>query len=512
MTISTDPTHLAIDGDQTPPEALEHAPATNEGGIAKRAIRSGYWLLGLRASNQLLNVVKLLVLARLLAPDQFGVMGVALLTIGVVSLATETGLEQALIQRKGDIDPYMNSAWTLLVARGTAILTILWLAGPLASQFFRVPEASTIVRVIGVALFIEGFANISIVRFKKQLDFRRQVVYELSGVVTDVLVSIIAAIVLRNVWALVFGRVAGSAVQTLVSYAVLPHRPRLDFNRERAGELLHFGKWILGSSVLVFLLTQGDDMLVGRVLGAASLGLYQMAYRVACLPATEITSLISTVTFPAYSLMQDDIPRLRSAYERVLVLTSVLSFFLAGAVFALGRDSVVLFMGEKWLPMVASMQVLVWWGIVRGLNSSQSPVFLSLGKPKVVTRQQAVQAVLMYASILPLMWKWGILGASVSVLGAALVLFFWRNQQIIKTLEWTAWPLYRTLAIPGAVTLLSVLSTYAVRQLFPDAVSVTMWISVTATFVAAFAALMLAADRLWRLDILRLARQTLSRG
>lgn len=490
--------------------ADSHGPAGQ--GIAMRAIRGGYWLLGLRATNQLLNVVKLLVLARLLAPDQFGVMGVALLTTGVVSLATETGLEQALIQRKGDIEPYMNSAWTLLVARGAVILAIAWIAGPLAADFFDVAEASSIVRAIGVALFIEGFANISLIRFKKQLDFKRQVVYEISGSITDVAVSIIAAILLQSVWALVIGRLAASLVQTTVSYLVRPHRPRFDFDRARAGELLHFGKWILGSSVLVFLLTQGDDILVGRVLGAAALGLYQMAYRIACLPATEITSLISQVTLPAYSMIQDDVPRLRGAYERVLVLTSVLSFFFAAAVFVLGKDSVGLFMGAKWLPMVPAMQVLVWWGIVRGLNSSQSPIFLALGMPKVVTRQQAVQAVLMYASIFPLMLKWDILGASCAVLGSALLLFFWRNGQIVKTLQWRRRDLYRPLAISAGVAVLSVGATLSVRGLMPSSLTIATWSTLTAAFALSFLAFTLAADRLWNLDIVRVARAALGRA
>jgi O-antigen/teichoic acid export membrane protein len=117
-------------------------------------------------------------------------------------------------------------------------------------------------------------------------------------------VSITLAFTLRNVWALVWGGLAASFVRLFMSYLIHPYRPRLSLARKELQELFGFGKWLLGSGVLVFLVTQGDDLFVGKVLGPAALGLYQMAYLISNLPATEISRTMAQVAFPAYSKLQ----------------------------------------------------------------------------------------------------------------------------------------------------------------------------------------------------------------
>ena len=124
---------------------------------------------------------------------------------------------------------------------------------------------------------------------------------------------------------------------------------------------------------------------MGKLLGVTALGFYQLAYRISNMPATEITHVISRVTFPAYSKLQDDIPKLREAYLKVLQITAFLSFPIAGLIFVLAPDFTKIFLGEKWMPMVPAMQVLVFAGLSRAIAATAGYIFYAVGKPKIDT-------------------------------------------------------------------------------------------------------------------------------
>jgi len=401
---------------------------TNPGeGLYQRTIRSGVWVFSLRILEQVLGVIRLIILARILSPNDFGLMGIALLAMSALETFSQTGFAQALIQKKGKTEEYLDAAWTFMLIRNIVLFAILFLGAPYIAYFFEAPEASLLMRVIGISLLfgssggIGGFANIGILYFQKELEFNKQFIYRLTGTLADFVVAVSSAIILKSVWALVFGLLAGNIVRFFVGYLIHPYRPRLNFDFDKTRELFGFGKWILGSSILVFLITQGDDIFVGKLLGATMLGFYQMAYRISNAPATEITHVISQVTFPAYSKLQDNIPKLREAYLKTLQLTAFISIPLAGGIFILAPDFTKIFLGEQWMPMVPAMQVLALEGLLRSIAATTGPVFQATGKPRIDTRWQLVRLAVLTASIYPLTIRWGILGTSIAVFLSILV-------------------------------------------------------------------------------------------
>jgi len=384
--------------------------------LSQRAFRGGVWVFFLRIVQQLFNLARLIILARILAPHDFGLMGITLLTMATLESFTQTGFQAALIQKKENITSYLDTAWTILILRGMILLAILYLIAPYASGFFNSTEAKPIIQVIGLSVLLQSFTNIGIVYFQKELEFKKEFIYQFAGTLADFIIAVSAVLILQNVWALVFGLLAGNATRFIVSYFVHPYRPHLRFDLGKARELFGFGKWVLGSSILVFLITQGDDIFVGKLLGATALGFYQLAYRISNMPATEITHVISQVTFPAYSKLQDDIPKLREAYLKVLQVTAFLSFPIAGLIFVLAPDFTRIFLGEKWMPMVPAMQMLVFAGLLRSISATTGPIFLSIGKPRIETRWQVVRLLVIASLIYPCTINWGIVGASFVVL------------------------------------------------------------------------------------------------
>lgn len=383
--------------------------------LSHRVVKGGFWVFALRIIDRVFYLIRLIILARILAPHDFGLLGIAMLTMLTLENFSQTGFQAALIQKKEKTEEYLNSAWTVGIIRGFILFIILYFIAPYAAIFFKTPQAEPIIQVIGFSFLFHAFTNIGVIYFQKELEFNKQFIYQFTGTLADFVVAVSAAFLLRSVWALVFGLLAGNAVRFVVSFLIHPYRPHLSSDLKKVKELFGFGKWVLGSSILMFLIIQGDDIFVGKLLGATMLGFYQMAYRISNTPATEITHVISQVTFPAYSKLQDNIPKLREAYLKVLQLTAFLSFLLAGLIFVLAPDFTKIFLGEKWMPMVSAMQVLIFAGLVRSVAATSGSLIYAIGKPKKDTKLQIVRLIVLAALIYPFTVKWGIMGASVVV-------------------------------------------------------------------------------------------------
>lgn len=449
-----------------PDETFEHFKLPGAG-LGQRVVKGGVWVVALKAALKIIGLTRLVIVARLLSPFDFGLMGIALLLKGVTESFSQTGFEQALIQKKEDIRSHLDSAWTLLILRGFCLFALLYMIAPTAAAFFSAPKAMPIIRVIGFSIFLHAFTNVGIVYFKKELEFNKQFIYQLGVSLIDTLVTIIFAFLLRSVWALVFGWIAGEVAGIIISYAFHPYRPKFNFNLSRAGELFRFGKWVLAANVAIFFATQGDDFFLGKVLGITALGFYQMAFRIGNLPSSEITGMIGKVAFPAYSKLQTAPRRLREAYLKVVTLSTLVSIPLAGGIVVLAPQFVRIFMGEKWLPIILPLQILAVSGLLRSLAGTGGSLFNAIGKPQIGFRLNVVRLIIIAATIYPLTLHWGIAGTSFSVLlGIAGGCVIWLRHSIKETTTRIS-DYVRALLPPLGSTLLLGLTITALAQLPP---------------------------------------------
>ena len=432
--------------------------------LSQKVVRCGVWVFGFRIVDRFFNLARTIILARLLLPSDFGLLGIVLLTTSALGTFSQTGFDAALIQKKENINEYLNTAWVVSAFRGMILFVIIFFAAPWVAVFFKTPNALPILRIMGISMLLAGFVNIGVIYFPKELDFRKQFIYVLSGTIVDTGIAIPLAFILRNVWALVYPALAGVIVRLFVSYWIHPYRPRFRFDLAKARGLFGFGKWIFGSSILLFLITQGDDIFLGRLLGVAALGFYQMAYRISNMPATEITHVISRVTFPAYSKLQDNLPKLREVYLKVLQLVALLSFPIAGFILVLAPDFTKIFLGEKWLPMVPAMQILVFAGLFRSILSVSGYVFLGIGMPKVETILEIIRLIVLAALIYPLTIRWGISGTSAVVLLSTLVASIGFIVMTMKLIKCRVKDFARTMAPPLISTIVVVLSIFALTN------------------------------------------------
>ena len=477
--------------------------------LSQRAARGGIWITATRAIGEGLRLARVIILARMLSPDDFGMLGIALLALSALRSFTETGLTSALIQKKGNVNAYLNTAWTINGLRGTATCVILVMVAPYVAGFFNEPAATNIVRVIALSTLIQGWSNIGRIFFDKELDFGKKFIYEAGGTVVDFVVAISAALILRNVWALVFGSLAGQLVRFILSYLLHSYRPRLYLDLAKGRELFGFGKWLFISSITTFLRSHGDDTFLGWLLGAATLGLYQMAYRISTWPTTMITSVVSQVAFPTYSKLQDNPERLKTAYLRSLQLTVAVAAPIVGGIFLMAPDFTRLFLTEKWMPMVSTLQVLSIWGLILSIAAPTGPLWLAIGKPHLPTYFHIAKLVLLAALIYPFTMWWGMLGTAIAVAVESAVVDIFTFPVMLRTIKCSAWTLFRQILFPFAATAVMVGILAFLRSRLPQGAGMPYFFMIVALGVFIYVACIWLLERFANYGLVASVRQVL---
>lgn len=389
---------------------------TPTGSMGSQVAKSLVWVTSQNALGRIITLAMLVILARLIGPEELGLVGIALLVLSGVQQFTNIGLDQALIyQKEEDVDSYLDTVWLLEIGRGLLIGALLFATAPLIASLFGEPRAGDLIRVVAISPILFGLKNPAVVYFDKNLDFHREFTYKMSATGIRFVVSVGYALVEPTAWAFIAGFIAADVAKLVLSYVIADFRPQFAFDRGTAKELITYGKWITGASVLTFLNTEGDDAFVGWLLSAASLGLYQYAYRLSNAPATELAQIISRVMFPAFSQIQNDTERLREIFLTTLRMTAFVSFPAAFGIAAVAPSFVRTFLGSEWTGMILTMQILAGYGLMRSIAKTFGPVWKAVGRPDYVTKLSTIRLVLIAVLIYPLTAEFGIAGTALTV-------------------------------------------------------------------------------------------------
>jgi O-antigen/teichoic acid export membrane protein len=488
---------------------IDSQPTIQQQALSRQVFRGGFWVFAFKICQQLLNFIRLIILARILVPNDFGLLGIALLTVAIFETFSQTGFGAALVQTKKDIRDYLDVSWTITALRGIALYALICLASSFIGKFFESTAAILVIQVVGLSIVLKAFINVGVVFFQKELEFKKQFVFGMSATCADFITAISAALLLRSVWALVFGCLAGNMMRLFISYIIHPYRPRFRLDPVKARELFGFGKWVWGSTILIFLLTQGDDILVGKILGVAALGFYQMAYRISNLAATEIADVISQVTFPAYVKIQDDLSKLSRAYLKTFQITAVTTVPLACVIFSLAPEFTKIFLGDKWTPMVPAMQALAFVGLLRSVAATTGPVFLSTNRPAIDTKLRLIQLFAVVVLIYPFTIKWGIFGTSITILISIFIVTVGCMVKITSVLQLVGWQICKPMIVPlvsgvAVIASIAVLKTIMAPSSIWHFILFAFWGAITYLFAA------YVTDGLIKFETFKLIKEILS--
>ena len=354
--------------------------------LQRQMVKGSAWGIGVRWALRMLGLVSTIFLARLLTPADFGIVTIAMIILGTVEIFTQTGQHLAIIRHPNPTREHYDSAWTIFIILYSALALIIFFCAPLTVIYFHEPRAMWVVRVLAFRTFINGFENVGIVDFQKHMQFQKGFLYRTLPSVVSFFVTLAAAFILRNYWALVIGILSQEFSSFVFSYVLSPFRPRLDLSKAR--ELWSFSIWTFVRGIGVYLGNQMDRAVIGGFAGAAAMGRYEVAVDVASSPTQEINNPMMTVLFPVMATAQQDRQKMRDLYLTVLYWSALICSSTAVGVTLVTSDLVDVVLGAKWVEVKPLMPWLALAYGIGGTCYSIIPVFDTLNKPHISARIQ----------------------------------------------------------------------------------------------------------------------------
>ncbi|HEX7022670.1 MAG TPA: lipopolysaccharide biosynthesis protein, partial [Trueperaceae bacterium] len=349
--------------------------------LKEKTLRGLAWTGIQNWGSRALTFVVFLLLARLLTPEDFGVVALATVFIAFAQVFVDQGFAEALIQRE-DLEPgHLDTAFWANLGLGVLLSALSFVAAPLVATLFDEPKLIAVVRWLSLLFVLRALAGVQAAILTRDFDFRALAFRRLMGVMAGGVLGVVMAVMGFGVWSLVGQQLCGALVEAGVLWWASDWAPGWGLGREYFKDLFSFGINITGTNLLNFANRRSDDLLIGYFLGPVALGYYTVAYRLLLILTDLLANTINQVALPAFARLQKEPKRLLDAFYKATNLASLVAFpcFVGLAVLAPELTRGVF--GEKWLPSVPVMQVLALIGILHSVFNLNAPLMVAVGKP-----------------------------------------------------------------------------------------------------------------------------------
>ncbi|MHC1785288.1 MAG: lipopolysaccharide biosynthesis protein [Anaerolineaceae bacterium] len=366
--------------------------------LAITTIRGTFWNYGSYMSGRLVAFVSMLVLARLLSKDDFGVAAYAGVATGFIDVVAGLGISNAVIYYK-DQEGIFDTAFWLNMISSFVIFTIAWFGAPLLGIFFNDTRATPVMEVLAFTYPLAAIGYIHGALLQKQLAFGKRFIPSLAGAISKALISIPMAYLGYGYWSIVFGQLGSQFVTTIAYWIVLPWRPTFRFKRPFVRPLMTYGLTMVLSDALSSIVNQIDYLLIGRNLGSIALGIYSMAFRLPEIVIQMFCSAIANVLFPIFASLQDDLESLRRGF-----LTTTQYMFLIVAPIGVGlalvaEPFILVFLSDKWLEAIPVIRAISIFSTIQAIPYTAGIVYKARGRQNILTLITVVQFCLVAPSI-----------------------------------------------------------------------------------------------------------------
>ncbi len=369
------------------------------------------------AATSLVGFIGSIILARLLAPSDYGLFGMALTVVGGLRALTATRLEISVINTKfkddEELAKHLNTIWTLDLVRGLFLTCLLLVTAYPMAFFYRDGRLYTILLLVSLMPLIQGFSNVGLLIYRKEVKFQRIALLELATNILSESVLIALTLWIRNVWSLVVGQLVSALIGVVSSYIAHPYRPRLSLDKEAAIRAFSFGKYAVLGGIVYYAMTTTDNILIGKLFGVAVLGTYVIAYNMASLPVYILGVIVANVTWPAYAeISGGKSQQLGGAFVRVLACASTLLAMATALLMLLGDEIVILFYGAQWRDAGTALRVLSLLVFCRGHAALITPLIRNARGMASEARIKVVEAGIFLALLYPFTSRYGAAGAA----------------------------------------------------------------------------------------------------
>lgn len=420
------------------------------------------WMVAFKLLDRSIGLISTFVLARMLNPEDFGLVAMAMILLSALNLLISFGFEVQLIQNPNAGRDQFDTAWTFSVIFAVTCGLILAAVASTAAAFYREPRLEAVVYALALGFAIEGFSNIGTVAFRREMRFDQEFKFLLGKRMSSLLVTIPLAIYLQNYWALVIGQLSSTMLSVALSFYMSTYRPR--FSLKAKLELFDTSKWLVLNNLFMFLHNRAAPFLLARTSGAQWVGVHTIALEIATLPSTELVAPINRAAYPGYAKAAQDLPKLRDTFLKVIASIALVSIPAGVGVVLVADLLVPAALGWKWLNAIPIIQLLAVYGVIRALQTNITYIYLAVGQAKRITIVGAFQVTIMLAIMYPSIMHWGPMGAAYAYAGSAILMIPVNQVMVARCLKLSATQFGRELVRPLIASAAIVAAVLAVKS------------------------------------------------
>lgn len=363
----------------------------SENSLKKKTIRGTVWSFADNIANQGVTFLVGLILARILSPQEFGLIGIIMVFIALFNSIVDSGFSSALIRKSDASDKDYNTVFIVNLVLSCSLFVLLYVCAPAISHFFKQPDLVLLTRVMAIIVIINAFAIIQQTILIKNVDFKTQTKVSLIASVSSGVVGISMALTGFGVWSLVGQQVSRQLMNTVFLWIFNTWRPIWEFSVKSFKELFSFGWKLLVSGLIDTTWKEIYQVIIGKCYSTETLGQYTRAQQFNAIFSSNLTNVVQRVSYPVLSEIQDDALRLKLAYKKVIKTTMFVTFFSMLGLAAIAKPMVLVIIGEKWLPCVEFLQIICLSGMLYPLHAINLNMLKVQGRSDLFLRLEIIK-------------------------------------------------------------------------------------------------------------------------
>lgn len=385
--------------------------------IKKKTLNAVKWTTIATFVKVGIGFLQMLILTRLLNPRDFGLMALVTIVIGFSQSFIDMGLSNAVIHKQEIRREQLSSLFWLNIIAGVFIFFVIFIIAPFIAMFYHETELTRLLRIIGLTFLIQPFGQLYSVLWQKELRFKEISILEIITSLISFIVSTVLAFLQFGVYALVWGAISASVIYTLfiLIKGLKEHRPTFILKLSEIKNFIQFGLYQMGERIINYFNYQFDSLLIGKLLGMESLGIYSIAKQLVMYPAMIFNPIITRVTFPAMAKIQNDIDTLKEVYKKTINYLSSINFPIYAFMFIFSTEIITILYGKKWLSAIPVLAILSLWGALRSTGNPIGSLLLARGKAALGFYWNLglffIVPLVMYIGS-----RWGLIGLCISML------------------------------------------------------------------------------------------------
>lgn len=358
-----------------------------------RVISSLFWKFSERIGAQCVNLIVSIILARILAPSEYGIIALTTVFITISNVFVESGMPSALIQKKDADELDFSTVFYFNIFMSIFMYIILYCSSPLIAHFYKQEQLINVLRVLGLVIIIAGLKSVQNAYVAKKMIFKKFFICTLLGTIFSAILGIIMAYNNYGVWALVTQQLANTMIDTIMLWIFVKWRPKLQFSFKRLKKLFDFAWKLLVSGLIETIYSQLNGLVIGKVYTSKSLAYYNKANQIPSLVMNNVNNSISSVMFSVMSNEQDDIKSIKKILKKSIILSSFILMPLLVGLAAIAKTLIIVLLTEKWIFSVRYMQILCFAYALYPIHINNLEVLKALGRSDLFLKLEILKKV-----------------------------------------------------------------------------------------------------------------------